>query len=441
MTTYVPLARLLAATSLAGDDAVDLVRIPHLPAMMLSPTKRSLLYVLLLWVSTCAPLLAQKKDDDEIQKLKKGDPYTKQDPEAMKALGVVSYGPFPWADHFTTADVDKVLGEGRVLWMETEHFRLGFNLKTSSLPDVSEERKSVIAECKALNKKWRKFPAKPKKLGPWIRVHLYAQRCERSYVEFADLVGATDKTFDKNGKTNGTGPYLGLPGKFLLMMFQKKSDMARYLSRFCNDTKADESWRHFHDKTGQLVLCISQEGMEGFDAQGLHGHMSYAMWQNMLNGYRGYHYPLPLWFSTGIAHYYSRQIKTKFVNANIRDTESVDRDTQNKWALKVLRRSKHEGATMSFDQLSAIDDWDKFGYHAHLQSWSRIDYLMHLDKSKVGLMIDKLKSVPGTGDWDAQGKQLQKMLPKLLFNVFDLDGETFDANWRKWVLKTYPKRK
>lgn len=435
------LSRALAATSLAGDDVVDFVCAPHLPATMLSPTKRSLLYVLLIWVSACVPLLAQKKDDDEIKKLKKGDPYTKKDPAAMKALGVDGYGPFVWADHYTTTDIDKVLGEGRMLWMETEHFRLGFNLKTSPWPEVSKERKAIAAECKSLNKKWRKFPSKPKKLGPWIRVHLYAQRCERAYAEFSKLVGMTDETFSKDSKTIGRGPYLGLPDKFLLMMFQKKSDMSRYMSRFCNDTKADDSMRYFHDKTGQIVLCISQEGMEGFDAPGLHGHMIYALWQNMLNGYRGYFYPLPLWFSTGIAHYYSRQLKTKFVNARISDTESVDRDSQNKWALKVLKRSKHKGATLSFDQLAALDDWEQFGFHAHMQSWSRIDYLMHLDKPKVGLMIDKLKSVPGSGDWDAQGKQLQKMLPKLLFNVFDLDGETFDANWRAWVLKTYPKRK
>lgn len=407
----------------------------------LSLTKRSLLHVLLIWVSACVPLLAQKKDDDEIKKLKKGDPYTKKDPAAMKALGVVNYGPFTWADHFTTADIDKVLGEGRMLWMETEHFRLGFNLKTSPWPEVSAERKAVVAECKSLNKKWRKFPSKPKKLGPWIRVHLYAQRCERAYAEFSKLVGVTESTFDKKSKTIGRGPYLGMPDKFLLMMFQKKSDMARYMSRFCEDTKADDSMRYFHKQTGQMILCISQEGMEGFDAPGLHGHMVYTMWQNMLNGYRGYAYPLPLWFSTGIAHYYSRQIKTKFVNARISDTESVDRDSQNKWALKVLKRSKHEGATLPFEQLTALNDWETFGFHAHMQCWSRIDYLMHLDEQKVGLMIDKLKSVPNSGDWDAQGKQLQKMLPKLLFNVFDLDGETFDQNWRKWVLKTYPKRK
>lgn len=408
---------------------------------MLSSTKRSLLHVLLIWVSACVPLMAQKKDDDEIQKLKKGDPYTKKDPVAMKALGVASYGPFTWADHYTTADIDKVLGEGRMLWMETEHFRLGFNLKTSPWPAVSAERKAVAAECKALNKKWRKFPSKPKKLGPWIRVHLYAERCERAYAEFCKLVAVTDQTFDKKSKAIGKGPFLGMPDKFLLMMFQKKSDMARYMSRFCEGTKADDSMRYFHDKTGQMVLCISQEGMEGFDSPGLHGHMVYALWQNMLNGYRGYSYPLPLWFSTGIAHYYSRQIKTKYVNARISDTESVDRDSQNKWVLKVLKRSKHEGATLPFDQLSALDDWDNFGFHAHMQCWSRIDYLMHLDEQKVGLMIDKLKSVPSSGNWDAQGKQLRKMLPKLLFNVFELDGETFDQDWRKWVLKTYPKRK
>jgi hypothetical protein len=398
-------------------------------------------FLLVAVVIACVPLSAQKKDDDEIQQLKKGDPYTKQDPEAMKALGVVRYAPFPWADHFSTADVDKVLGEGRMLWMETEHFRLGFNLKTALLPDVSDERKAVIAECKRLNKKLRKVPAKPKKLGPWLRVHLYAQRCEQAYAECCELLGVTDKTFDKNSKAIGQGPFLGMPDKLLLMMFQKKSDMARYMSRFCEDTNADDSMRYFHQKTGQMVLCISQEGMEGFDAQGLHGHMLYALWQNMLNGYRGYNYPMPLWLSVGVAHYYSRQVQTKFVNANIADTDSVDRESQNKWVEKVFKRAQHDGATIPFEQLSAIAEWDKFTFHAHAQSWSRIDYLMQRDKSKVGLMLDKLKSVAATGDWDAQGAQLRRMVPKLLFDLYELDAATFDANWREYVLKTYPKRK
>ena len=410
--------------------------------MMSIPSSRSSLHVLLIcWLAACVPLLAQKKDDDEIQKLKEGDPFTKQDPDVMKALGVERYGPFPWADHFSTTDIDKVLGEGRMLWMETEHFRLGFNLKTAALPQVSDERKAIAAECKLLNQKCRKIPAKPKRLGPWLRVHLYAQRCEQAYAEFCQLVGVTDKTFEKGSQVIGKGPYLVMPDKFLLMMFQKKSDMARYMSRFCENTSADDSMRYFHSKTGQMVLCISQEGMEGFDAQGLHGHMLYALWQNMLNGYRGYNYPMPLWFSTGIAHYYSRQIETKFVNARVSDTESVDRESQNKWAEKVFKRARHDGATMTFEQLNGMTDWEKFGFHAHTQSWSRVDYLMDRDKFKVGLMIDKLKSVPASGDWEAQGAQLRRMMPKLVFDLFELDGAAFDEAWREWVLKIYPKRK
>jgi uncharacterized protein YifN (PemK superfamily) len=216
--------------------------------------------------------------------------------------------------------------------------------------------------------------------------------------------------------------------------------MARYMKRFCN-TEANESMRFYHKQTGQMVLAVSQEGMEGFDGPGLQAHVIYALWQNLMNGFRGYNYPLPMWFSTGIAHYYSRQVKTKFVNARITDTESVNRDEQNKWVKKVFRRSKHEGATLSYEQLSAMNNWEKFGFHAHMQSWSRIDYLMTLDSERLGLIIDKLKSVPSSGDWDAQAKQLERMLPKLLFNVFELDGATFDENWRKWVLKTYAKRK
>lgn len=407
------------------------------------PSTRTLLHhVLIALTLVAAPLIGQKKDDGSAFKklLKKGDPYTKNDPAVMQKLGVERYGPFPWADHFSTTDIDKVLGEDRVIWMETKHFRIGLNLKPAPLPEESAERKALNKECAALKKLCRKFPSKAKKLGPWLRIHLYAQRAERAYEQFSKLVGVTDKTFDKNSKVVGKGPYLGLPDKFLLLLVQKKSDMARYMTRFCN-TDAEDSMRFFHDKTHQLVLAVSQEGMEGFDAPGIHAHVMYALWQNLMNGYRGYAYPMPMWFSTGIAHYYSRQVKTKYVNARITDSESVNRDEQNKWVMKVFKRSKHEGATISYEDLSKMEDWEKFGLHAHMQSWSRIDYLMSLDSQKVGLMVDKLKSVPASGNWDAQAKQLQRMLPKLLFNVFEMDGPTFDQGWRKWVLKTYPKRK
>ena len=124
------------------------------------PVRAFLLAVLAL----LAPIAAQKRRDDEIRKLKKEDPYTKNDPEVMQALGVVRYGPFPWADHLRTTDVDKVLGEGRILWLETAHFRIGYNMNTAPLPQDSSQKKAIYAECRALHKLCRRFPAKPKPL-------------------------------------------------------------------------------------------------------------------------------------------------------------------------------------------------------------------------------------------------------------------------------------
>ena len=47
------------------------------------------------------------------------------------------------------------------------------------------------------------------------------------------------------GKEPRQGKYLGLPDKFLLVLFQKKSDLARYVDRFCG-MQADKSQRGYH---------------------------------------------------------------------------------------------------------------------------------------------------------------------------------------------------
>jgi|GEM_PF-2438801 len=401
----------------------------------------SLSLLLLAVFAAAGSVVAQKGKDDEVQKLsEKGDPYTKQAAKVMKALGVVRYGPFPWADDLSTDDIEKVLGPGRVLWMETAHFRIGLNMTTARLPEDGKQKKAIYAESKALNKKCRKISAKPKRLGPWLQLHLYAARCEQAYAEFVELVGVTPAAFATGSKAPGKGAYLGAPDKHLLLMFQKKSDMARYMKTFC-DVEADDSFRYLHKVTHQPLLCISADGMEGFDTAGIHSHFVFAMWQNLMNIYRGFYFPLPLWFSTGLAHYYSRQVESEFISARIRDSEAVDRASQNKWYEKVYKRSRHEGATIGFEQLAALDDWDTFGFQAHMQSWSRLDFLMERDAQKVGLMLDKMKRTPSSNDWDRDGARLRKMMPKLLYESFEMDGAAFDAQWRKWVLKHYPKRK
>lgn len=379
------------------------------------------------------------KDDDEVVKLGPVDPYTGGDKALMAAAGVVAYAPFPWADFHRTEDVDRVLGERRVLWLETAHFRIGLSMKSAAWPEAAGPKKALQEEIKALRKKLPKVPEKPKKIDPWLRLHLAAQRCEKAYAEFQKLVGVTDADFPAKSKLPREGAYLGMPEKFLVLLFQKKSDMGRYMDRFCN-LKEDASMRFYHDKTHQLLLAIAAEGLEGFDESGIHGHMVYALWHNLMNGYNGYSYPLPHWFAEGIAHWFARKIESEFLNIQIRDDEAVAEETQNNWPAKVRRRAQHDGAWFPFATMANWEKWQDLGYHAHSQSWSRIDYLMQLDREKVGLMLRKLKSVPPDNTFEGQAGQLRTMAQKLLFELFEFDGPTFDQKWRDWVSKTYPKK-
>src|SRR5262245_8128500 len=116
--------------------------------------------------ASIAPAQAQApspKDDDEVAKTPV-DPYTGGDLTVLVAGGCVGYGPFPWADGKRTEDIERVLGQGRVLWLETEHFRIGCNLRSGAVPVDAEPRKALFDECHALHQKLPKIADRPKRL-------------------------------------------------------------------------------------------------------------------------------------------------------------------------------------------------------------------------------------------------------------------------------------
>ncbi len=399
------------------------------------------LVVFVVFAFAAGDLFAQapdkEKDPAEPPEAVIVDPYTNGDAEAMKRAGVVAYPPFAWADGFGTADIDKVLGEKRIRWIETKHFRIGSTFGAFAWPDDSEKRKALQDELKQLRTTLPKVPAKPKRIDSWVRLHLYAQRAERCYADVLKLLGATDADFPAKGTGPRDGPYLGQPDKFLALLFQKKSDMARYLDRFCG-TKGDTSVRFCHTKTHQMVLCMAAEGLDGFDDVALHGHFAYAVIHNLVDGYNGFHYQLPPWLTEGLAHWYSRSIPSNVPNVAILDTEAVAEDKKNDWPAKVRRRAQHEGAFFPFETMVGWDDPMKMGYHAHSQSWSRVDFLMRRDVTAVGMLLKKLKSL-APGDDKAQSAKARELSIQLVRDLFGLDPAAFDAAWRDWVQKTYPK--
>lgn len=379
-------------------------------------------------------LPAQQQPDEPVAPK---DPYTEGDAAVMRAAGVVGYGPFPWADGVSTRDVDKVLGSGRMIWMETEHFRIGSNLGPTKVPEEADEKKALQAEVRALREKLTRVKDKPRLLDPWLRIHLYAQRAEQLYADWCAMAGVTDADFGA-GKAVHSGKYLGLPDKFLVLLFDKQSDIVRYMDRFCG-VKADKSYRHYHHKSSQMLVAIAREGFEDANELGLQSHFAYSLAMNFTNGFMGYHYELPCWLIEGIAHGFARRVPTNFVNISIED-EAVDAQRQHLWPQRIRARVGFDHFPRSA-QLLAIHDHREFDFAAHLMSWSRVDFLRKQDEVAFGRLLKGLKSLelPAAGG-APNFEQVHARQLELLKELYGLDPESFDAKWKEHVLRTYPKK-
>lgn len=349
-------------------------------------------------------------DGEDILKAAKKDPFTGAEPKAMATAGVTAYGSMMWAGGFRTDDVDKVLGPGRVMWLETAHFRIGYNLATAAPPEDPEARKGLAADLGRMKKRHPRFPERAGKLEPWLRLHLYAHRAEEMYAEVAALVGHDDKS----------GTFLGQKDKFALALFQKKSDLARYLDRFCGQ-KGDDGRRVHFASTGQHGIAMAAEGDEPRDEAQVH-----SLFRNLLAGaLLDAGGDTPFWLKCGYAHVEDRKSPSRFLIVAIKDDDHVEAETQHKWHAKMKGRVRHAELLTPFAELATMYD---FGYWHHLQAWSRVDYLLSTDRKKFG---ELLRALRGGNSFNATA-QLEA-----LRTVYGMEPADFDARWREWVAKTY----
>lgn len=383
-----------------------------------------------------APLAGKGKEDDEVARTK-ADPYTGGDAALLQQAGHVAYGPFVWSKETRTEDIDRVLGEGRVLWLETAHFRIGCNLRTVAVPEKQAQRKAIHDEVALLRKKLPKIPDKPKRLDPWLRMHLFAARAEKLYAEVESMLLAGGAKFG-SAKQPPDGPFLGLPDKFLLLVFQKKSDLARYFDRFCG-VQADRSFSYYLPTSHQFLFGVSLEGLEVADDPSLHSHVLYGLAGNLLNGLRGYSYRMPPWLAEGYAHEVSRRVETEFVNVTVKDDEAVNEEDQHLWPKKVRARAQYNRTRVPFAQMALWQKNQDMGYHGELQAWSRVDFLLEQDKDKLGALLVRMKSLPISFE-GTKPEDWAQMQATAVQEIFGWDGATFDEKWREFVLETYPRK-
>jgi hypothetical protein len=372
------------------------------------------------------------------------DPYTQNEPEALARAGYVRYHPIPWAERHDSARIEEALGIVEIRWIETAHFCLGSALPEWSLPPAKEVRRRVQGELERLAERIPTVKPAVKKLDPWLRAHLYAQRLEELYAAFQALLGVTDASFPQPGAPAqdppmGRGPYLGVRSKFGVLLFEKEADCGRYLSTFTQAPPNSPSRWYFADPHDGFVFATATSYSKGafHDDTALFAHVTFNLAHNMIDAYRGYSYQVPVWWSEGLAHSLRRQVSTEYNNF----TQVADQTERifaiEDWERRVFGRVKFDLAR-PLRELAPMFDCRDVKFTDHLELWSRIEWLRATRPEALQRFVHLQK-----GRVDARGRAmppdvLLRVQAESLREVFGFDDfDAFDAQWQEWVKKEY----
>ena len=380
--------------------------------------------------------------NQEEERFKEVDPYTKGDPELVRRAGYESLKPFPFAPGIQSQDLREVLGGIELLWAETKHFKICSSLQTYKSKADALENAALDKEFAVLASRIPGFKApRNRKLDPWLRLHLYALRLEALHEELLLRTGFQDADFPPAGATTpmGSGPFLGQPHKPTILLAEKGSALGRFNLRYL---KSDETRVHRAMLPGgSMFVGISAEAMRdnGYELdQTLHCALAATVVANLLDGLRDSHWATPLWLDMGLGHWFSRRIDTRFTYYAAGTTRTLD-DDLHEWEPRVrgLLENKFE---YSWNDMLGTLAWEQFTPQSHMLIWSRVDWMMQQKDANLRAFFEPLTVNLSPGDNAAQGGLQRERALVALRAGFGRSPEECEAAWRAWVLKTYERK-
>ncbi len=380
--------------------------------------------------------------NQEEEKFKGVDPYTKGDPETLQKAGYKSLAPFSFAQGISAEEMHEVLGGIEVLWAETAHFKICSSLKTYKSKSDSPENEALDKDLALLAKRIPGFrPLKRNQQDPWLRLHLYALRLEMLYEEFCARTGFRDADFPPLGTTNtmGSGPYLGQKLKPTILLAEKRSALGRFNLRYA---KSEESGSHRAQlEGGSIFFGISAESMReaGFELDiAMHCAIVAGVTANMLDGLRDSYWATPLWFDMGLGHWFSRRVDKRFTyyaNGTSRYTD----DDLSEWQPRVRGLVDNKFPYSWQDMLETLD-WKQLTPQAHMLMWSRVDWMLQQEGKTLRAFMEPI-SVPLTQSSPEERNKAQvERATKGLSDCFGQSVADLDRTWATWVLKTYARK-
>lgn len=373
------------------------------------------------------------------------DPYTLGEPEALARAGYAALNEFVFADALTTEAIEKTLGDGvPMIWVETEHFKIGSSLPEYAVADQADKER-LRPELERLRARLPEVPAKaPRKLDPWLRLHLTAQRCEEAYAEYCRIFAfdrarwpsGPGQTVD--GEYRGEGPYLGMTGKFTVLLFAKESSYGRFRERYLNGGGAAASARHMFTRSGSMLFAAHVQGSNLDQDAVLHCVLVYNLVFNLVDGTKYFGHAAPIWIATGLGHVLARRISPRLNYFTDERSYTEDEKDQWNWPPRVQARVRNQ-VWPSAARVFALSGATALEYVEHMMAWSRMDYLLREKPEGLPAFLEGVKGQIAPGRAPTPEEIAARHLAAFT-GAFGMDEAGFDAAWSAWVLATYPKK-
>jgi glutaredoxin len=393
--------------------------------------RAGLLFVLLLgWAASAS---AQKKKGNDPTTC----PYCKNDPEIMQKAGIVSHGGFDFGKNNTTK-IDEFLSTQDIKWIETAHFKIGFALGTQKV--TLDEKKKILAELTRLHEVLPVVKPDTGILDPWLRTHLYAQRCEDIWNRFVEIMQAKDLVWADGkgglwtGSYKGEGPYLGMRQKYEVLVLTNESAQLAFLVEHAGlPIKKSQRW-HYVDRGAMSLMVHAQQGRLRVD-MALHGHLAFNLAQNLYDGFNHYSYDTPVWYHEGLAHFMEREIEPEYNSFDSGEGAIAEMTSKKDWRPEVLKLIDNNGAAR-MAELVSLKNYSDLKLSHHFTTWAMIDYLVTVNPQGLAKFLGQMKR-----SYDEKGiptgANLAEFHRKAFKESLGMSYAEFDDAWREWAKTAY----
>ncbi|MCC7170923.1 MAG: hypothetical protein IT459_10775 [Planctomycetes bacterium] len=358
-------------------------------------------------------------------------PYCKDDAALLAASGVSTHAPATIGAGTREEFEAKLVGPAWI-FAETAHLRIAFAPGPSNVDQG--DRKAIDAELDKLRAVLPSVPVKPKKLDPFLRLHLIALRAERLYARVQEVLRVTDSDFPEQREAGkpymGNGRFLGEKDKFELVIHATVAQH-RAFTRELAGVEVTDALRWHVNSAHKLLASIPAAEAEFRDDRWLFPHIAHNLTHLMFCAYKHYSYDPPPWLDEGLALAMEKEIE--LVAQTLEGEEGTLRDVKtpsDPWA--AAKKLGLSGKVKGLAELLYAKNHTELTPERALLAWTMVRFLIDEHGDAFARFAGDIKGQLGA-DGRPSGANLVDLQREKLREHFQWTPQQFDEAWKAWL--------